>query len=71
MIDITPYANSYQHPIVNAGDVLFLLDDGAQLVRRGAQLAPLPMQFYALDEADAAMVEHVAELGRKELRNCR
>ena len=67
MIDITLYANRFQHPIVNAGNVLFLLDDGAQLVRTGAQLAPLPMQFYALDEADAAMVEHVAELNRKEV----
>jgi hypothetical protein len=69
LIDVTPYPTDRHKPYCVGNSPVFLLDDKAKPVMAGGQPAPLPLRFFAIDDA-AGLAEYVDELNRKERNAC-
>jgi hypothetical protein len=71
LIDVTPFHDNPKHyPVTAKGDVLFLVDDGAQPVVIGNLIAPLPSRFFPLSD-DEFLVNYVDRLAKTEQESCR
>jgi hypothetical protein len=70
LIDVTPFHAEERHqPILERGDVLFLVHRSATPVQRGHVSAPLPLKFFAVTESEE-MRAYVIHLTAAEEQKC-
>ena len=66
LIDVTPFHEDPQHhPLLIDGNVLFLVDDKAKPVVKGAVTAPLPLRYFPRGD-DEKIAKYVEEMNDKE-----
>ena len=71
LIDVTPFHTDPKHqPLLQGGEVIFLFDEGATLVRTTNTRAPVPIRFYPLSD-EQRLVAHVDRIRAEEIRRCR
>jgi len=65
LIDLTPFHhNPLHHPITKNNNVLFLLDDNAEPLKKGEYIIPLPLKFFAINNT-LLLQNYVKELKKK------
>ena len=69
LVDVTPYPDVKHRPIGPIGSILFLVDDKAKPFTSEKMIAPLPLRFFAIDEA-GDMLKYVQGLNEKEQAAC-
>jgi hypothetical protein len=66
LIDVTPFhQDPRHHPLLIDGSVLFLVDDKAEPVVKGAVIAPLPLRYFPRGDNEK-IVKYVEEMNDKE-----
>lgn len=64
--DITPFhSDSKHHPIIQNGEIVFLMDCKAKPIQYGSIIIPLPLKFYAPND-DPKINSYVISLQKKE-----
>lgn len=66
LIDVTPFhEDPTHHPLLIGGSVLFLVDNKAEPVVKGAVIAPLPLRYFPRGD-DEGIAKYVQEMNDKE-----